>query len=109
MFANKIGRSALVLLMVLISITAKAQWYDPEKVNKKAGDIYARAYEDAQDQKYDFAIDKINKALAIPATRERIEAVGAEAVGGTPQKLAELVDAEIERWTKTLKPILGAK
>jgi tripartite-type tricarboxylate transporter receptor subunit TctC len=52
---------------------------------------------------------EINKALVLPATRERIEAVGAEAVGGTPQKLADLVDAEIARWTKTLKPILGTK
>jgi hypothetical protein len=24
-----------------------AQWYDPEKVNKKAGEIYGQAYEEA--------------------------------------------------------------
>jgi tripartite-type tricarboxylate transporter receptor subunit TctC len=52
---------------------------------------------------------EINKALALPATRERLDAVGAEAVGGTPKKLADLVDAEIERWTRTIKPILGPK
>ncbi|MPZ42781.1 MAG: hypothetical protein GEV05_05110 [Betaproteobacteria bacterium] len=52
---------------------------------------------------------EINKALALPATRQRMQAVGAEAVGGTPQKLAELVDSEIERWTRTIKPIMRAK
>ena len=48
-------------------------------------------------------------ALALPATRERMQAVGAEPVGGTPQKLAELVDSEIERWTRTIKPVMRAK
>ena len=52
---------------------------------------------------------ELNKALALPATRERLDAVGAEPVGGNPQKLADLVEAEIERWTKTLAPILRPK
>ena len=52
---------------------------------------------------------EINKALALPATRERMQAVGAEPVGGTPRKLAELVDSEIERWTRTIKPIMRKK
>ncbi len=51
------------LLIAFSSFICSAQWYDPDKVNKKAGDIYARAYEDAQQQKYEAAIDKINKAI----------------------------------------------
>ena len=48
---------------------------------------------------------EINKALALPATRERFESVGAEPVGGPPEKLAALVEAEIARWTQTIKPV----
>ena len=40
-----------------------AQWYDPEKVNKKAGEIYGYAYEQAQAGNYDAAIIKLNDAL----------------------------------------------
>jgi tripartite-type tricarboxylate transporter receptor subunit TctC len=46
---------------------------------------------------------EINKALAIPAIRARIEGVGAEVVGSTPEKLTEHVKAEIARWTRTFK------
>ncbi|MCW3090394.1 MAG: OmpA/MotB domain protein [Ferruginibacter sp.] len=61
-----IARSFIVLLIIVLSAyCCTAQWYDPNKVNIKAGDIYARAYEDAQDQRYDMAIAKINKALEI--------------------------------------------
>jgi outer membrane protein OmpA-like peptidoglycan-associated protein len=42
-----------------------AQWYDPEKVNKKAGEIYGDAYEDAQAGKYPNALIKLNDALKI--------------------------------------------
>jgi len=45
-------------------ITA-AQWYDPEKVNKKAGEIYAQALEEASDGKYADAIKHLNEALSI--------------------------------------------
>ena len=40
-----------------------AQWYDPEKVNKKAGDMYATAYEEAQAGNYKAAIVKLGDAL----------------------------------------------
>ncbi len=53
------------LTCLVSSFFSTAQWYDPEKVNKKAGEIYASAYEDARDQKYESAIAKINKAIAI--------------------------------------------
>ncbi|MCC6535586.1 MAG: tripartite tricarboxylate transporter substrate binding protein [Burkholderiales bacterium] len=52
---------------------------------------------------------EINKALSLPATKERIEAVGGEVVGGTPEQLSALVNAEIERWRKTIKPEMRAK
>ena len=52
---------------------------------------------------------EINKALSLPAIRERIEGVGGEVVGGTPEKLAALVNAEIERWSRTIKPQMRAK
>lgn len=44
---------------------APAQWYDPEKVNKKAGEIYGQAYEEATSGKYKEAIQHINEAIAI--------------------------------------------
>lgn len=52
---------------------------------------------------------EINQAISLPATRERMQAVGADPVGGPPQKLADLVEAEIERWTRTIKPIMRGK
>ncbi|MEO5890656.1 MAG: OmpA family protein [Ferruginibacter sp.] len=58
-------RSILIGLLLSVSFYCTAQWYNPDKVNKKAADIYARAYEDAQEQKYGNAIDKINKAITI--------------------------------------------
>jgi tetratricopeptide (TPR) repeat protein len=44
---------------------ADAQWYDPDKVNKKAGELYGQAYEEATDGKYTAAINHLNEALAI--------------------------------------------
>ncbi len=52
-------------IILASSCFCAAQWYDPEKVNKKAGDVYASAYEDAQDEKYASAIAKINRAITI--------------------------------------------
>ncbi|MEJ7586244.1 MAG: OmpA family protein [Ferruginibacter sp.] len=54
-----------MLAIAFSSACCNAQWYDPGKVNKKAGDIYASAYEDAQEQKYEAAIVKIKSALVI--------------------------------------------
>ncbi|MGF2414686.1 MAG: OmpA family protein, partial [Ferruginibacter sp.] len=42
-----------------------AQWYDPEKVNKKAGDIYGQAYEQATAGNYPLAIQLIKQSLII--------------------------------------------
>lgn len=60
---RKIG--LLVAILFFISSITQAQWYDPEKVNKKAYAIYEAAYKDAMDQNYMVAIANINKAIAI--------------------------------------------
>ena len=60
------SRKILLLLFAHCSfLISYSQWYNPEKVNTKAATVYARAYEDAQDQKYTSAIAKINEALSI--------------------------------------------
>ena len=52
-------------------------------------------------------IDKLNKALnevvADPEIRDKLLAQGAEGVGGTPEKLGQMVAAEIPKWTKLAK------
>jgi tripartite-type tricarboxylate transporter receptor subunit TctC len=52
-------------------------------------------------------IDKLNKALntivAEPDIREKLLQQGAEGVGGTPQALGKVVDAELVRWAKLAK------
>ncbi|MFZ9439374.1 MAG: tripartite tricarboxylate transporter substrate binding protein [Hylemonella sp.] len=52
-------------------------------------------------------IDKLNRAintvLADPAVREKLLAQGSEGVGGTPEALGKIVDAEIPKWTKLAK------
>lgn len=55
----------LVLLLVFngkLSVV-NGQWYDPEKVNQKAGDIYGRAYEQANAGNYRTAINLINESV----------------------------------------------
>lgn len=46
---------------------------------------------------------EINKALALPQVRERMQGVGAEVVGSTPEQLTAHVQAEIARWTRTFR------
>jgi len=46
-------------------VFANAQWYDPMKVNEKAGDIYAQALNDAESDKFDAAFSAIDQALII--------------------------------------------
>ncbi len=53
----------LVFLTLITPFLLAAQWYDPEKVNKRAGEIYGQAYEDAQAGNYSAAISKLNDAL----------------------------------------------
>ncbi len=42
-----------------------AQWYDPQKVNKKAGEIYGQAYEEATAGNYTVALKYLENALAL--------------------------------------------
>ena len=52
-------------------------------------------------------VDKLNRALnavvAQPEIRERLLAQGSEGVGGTPEALAKVVDAELVKWAKLAK------
>jgi len=45
----------------------------------------------------------INKALPLAPVRERVQGIGAEIVGSTPERLTEHVKAEIARWSRTFK------
>ena len=56
---------AVLALHLFLYHISSAQWYDPDKVSKKAGDIYAAAYEEAMAGKYAAAIAHINEALVI--------------------------------------------
>jgi tripartite-type tricarboxylate transporter receptor subunit TctC len=49
--------------------------------------------------------DEINRALTLPEVRTRLSNIGAEPAGGPPEKMAELVRAELVRWKKVLKPL----
>ena len=62
---NIIKRLPLLLIIFLSASVTQAQWYNPDKVNKKASLIYELAYQNAQDGKYAEAIFNINKAIAI--------------------------------------------
>ncbi len=44
---------------------AKAQWYNPEKINKKAVVFFEKAYADTKDGKYGNAISNLTEALKI--------------------------------------------
>lgn len=60
-----IQRILLVVLLASNYLLATAQWYDADKVNKKAGEIYGNAYEAARDEDYTKAIQLLNQALAL--------------------------------------------
>ena len=53
------------LLLTFSFLLSNGQWYDPEKVNKKAGDIYGQAYEEATAGNYPAALKHLSEALAI--------------------------------------------
>ncbi len=55
----------LFLISTFSFLISTAQWYDPEKVNKKAGDIYGTAYEEAREGKYNESIQHLNEALKL--------------------------------------------
>lgn len=57
--------SILLFAQFFIASASKAQWYDPEKVNKKAAAIYVKAYDFAMNGEYEKSIIAINDALKI--------------------------------------------
>ena len=46
---------------------------------------------------------EVNKVLHMPNVRDRIEGLGGEILGGTPQEFAAYVKAEIPKWAKVVK------
>jgi outer membrane protein OmpA-like peptidoglycan-associated protein len=61
-------KTTLLFILLALPFIGFTQWYNPDKVNKKAGALYAKAYEEAQDQQYESAIAKINQAIRIEPT-----------------------------------------
>lgn len=45
---------------------------------------------------------EINKALKLPDIRERLQALGTEPTGGTPEQFAETIKADTVRWAKVV-------
>ncbi len=53
------------IFLLFFCCQATAQWYNPDKVNTKAAEIYAKAYEAAQEEKYGQAMIDIAKAIEL--------------------------------------------
>ena len=61
-----IRKSILSFLLFIFSfLFTTAQWYDPEKVNRKAGEIYGQAIEEARERNFDASIIHLNEALVL--------------------------------------------
>jgi tripartite-type tricarboxylate transporter receptor subunit TctC len=46
---------------------------------------------------------EINRMLQLPDVRERLTALGAEIIGGTPMEFADHIQREIPKWAKVIK------
>jgi tripartite-type tricarboxylate transporter receptor subunit TctC len=46
---------------------------------------------------------EINRALQMPDVRERLTALGADIVGGTPEALAATIARDVQKWAKLVK------
>jgi tetratricopeptide (TPR) repeat protein len=55
----------LILAFLVFANVSKAQWYKPEKVNKKAIKVYEAAYDLAVEGDYEKSLKKLDEALAI--------------------------------------------
>jgi tripartite-type tricarboxylate transporter receptor subunit TctC len=51
----------------------------------------------------DLLNSRANAALATAGVREGLEKLGIEAVGGSPQVLAQKVESEMQKWTKIVR------
>jgi tripartite-type tricarboxylate transporter receptor subunit TctC len=51
-------------------------------------------------------VEKLNaetlKALQVPAVRARLEEMGGEARGSTPEEMNAMVGAEVQKWTQVV-------
>jgi outer membrane protein OmpA-like peptidoglycan-associated protein len=56
-------KSIILIVLLFFAIKLDAQWYDPDKVDKKAAAANLRAMELAQLQNYKGAIEKLNDAI----------------------------------------------
>ena len=46
---------------------------------------------------------EVNRAILLPDVRERLAALGTEAVGGTPEQLAGTIAQELQKWAQLVK------
>ncbi len=46
---------------------------------------------------------EVNRAILLPDVRERLAALGTEAVGGTPKQLAGTIAKELQKWAQLVK------
>ena len=60
---KKIFRVCLFVMFILMVNSVNAQWYNPEKVNKKAVGFYETAYQEAIDGKYAASVAHLADAL----------------------------------------------
>lgn len=60
---KKIVRFCLFVLFIMMVNVVEAQWYDPQKVNKKAVVFYETAYQEAIDGKYAASVSHLADAL----------------------------------------------
>lgn len=64
-FAGSSKLFSFLLVFCLLTNLSFGQWYDPDKVDKKARAIYEKASEEAEDDNYPQAIIHLNEALKI--------------------------------------------
>lgn len=62
-YTQKYPTHLIAIMLFLFSGIAKAQWYDPEKVNKKAIVFYETAYQEATEGKYVASVAHLADAL----------------------------------------------
>lgn len=58
---------ACTLIIAFVFAAANAQWYDPEKVSKKAQALNEQAYEEAKERNYPAALQHLGDAIRIDA------------------------------------------